>query len=131
MRSGTKHLRIASVIQIILGIASIALTYFLVGSLTSKDLVVAAGITGKEALGILVATYAGAAFQVIAGIFGLLLSKKKSIITVIFGIILFIPQLLSFIHLDGNILLIIVNVLLLLIPYYYLHNAYKNFKDEK
>ena len=37
MRSGTKHLRIASVIQIILGIASIALTYFLVGSLTSKD----------------------------------------------------------------------------------------------
>ena len=65
MRSGTKHLRIASVIQIILGIASIALTYFLVGSLTSKDLVVA-GITGKEALSILVATYAGAAFQVIA-----------------------------------------------------------------
>lgn len=45
MRSGTKHLRIASVIQIILGIASIALTYFLVESLTSKDLVVA-GITG-------------------------------------------------------------------------------------
>lgn len=45
MRSGTKYLRIASVIQIILGIASIALTYFLVGSLTSKDLVVA-GITG-------------------------------------------------------------------------------------
>ena len=130
MRSGTKHLRIASVIQIILGIASIALTYFLVGSLTSKDLVVA-GITGKEALGILVATYAGAAFQVIAGIFGLLLSKKKSIITVIFCIIIFIPQLLSFIHLDGNILLIIVNVILLLIPYYYLHNAYKNFKDEK
>lgn len=99
-------------------------------SLTSKDLVVA-GITGKEALSILVATYAGAAYQVIAGIFGLLLSKKKSIITVIFGIILFISQLLSFIHLDGNILLIIVNVILLLIPYYYLHNAYKNFKDEK
>lgn len=31
MRSGTKHLRIASVIQIVLGIASIALTCFLVG----------------------------------------------------------------------------------------------------
>ncbi len=130
MRNGTKHLRIASMIQMILGLASIALTYFLVGELTSEDLVIA-GISGKEAIGILFATYAGAAFQIIAGIFGLLLSKKKSIVTVIFGILLFIPQLLTFIHLDGNVLLIIVNIVLLLIPYYYLHNAYKNFKDEK
>ena len=130
MRNGTKHLRIASIIQMILGVVSIALTYFLVGKLTSEDLVIA-GISGKEAIGILFATYAGAAFQIIAGIFGLLLSKKKSIITVIFGILLFIPQLLTFIHLDGNVLLIIVNIVLLLIPYYYLHNAYKNFKDEK
>lgn len=130
MRNGTKHLRIASIIQMILGVVSIALTYFLVGELTSEDLVIA-GISGKEAIGILFATYAGAAFQIIAGIFGLLLSKKKSIITVIFGILLFIPQLLTFIHLDGNVLLIIVNIVLLLIPYYYLHNAYKNFKDEK
>ena len=130
MRDGTKHLRIASIIQMILGVVSIALTYFLVGKLTSEDLVIA-GISGKEAIGILFATYAGAAFQIIAGIFGLLLSKKKSIVTVIFGILLFIPQLLTFIHLDGNVLLIIVNIVLLLIPYYYLHNAYKNFKDEK
>ena len=130
MRNGTKHLRIASIIQMILGVVSIALTYCLVGELTSEDLVIA-GISGKEAIGILFATYAGAAFQIIAGIFGLLLSKKKSIITVIFGILLFIPQLLTFIHLDGNVLLIIVNIVLLLIPYYYLHNAYKNFKDEK
>ena len=130
MRNDTKHLRIASIIQMILGVVSIALTYFLVGELTSEDLVIA-GISGKEAIGILFATYAGAAFQIIAGIFGLLLSKKKSIITVIFGILLFIPQLLTFIHLDGNVLLIIVNIVLLLIPYYYLHNAYKNFKDEK
>lgn len=60
-----------------------------------------------------------------------MLSKKKSIITVIFGLLLFVPQLINFIHLQGNIALIIVNIVLLLIPYYYLHNAYLNFKKDE
>lgn len=124
MRSGTKHLRIASVIQIILGLGSIVATYFLIGSASAEEI----GTDGEKALLILVLTYGGQVFQVLAGVFGLLLSNKKSLFTVILGVLLFIPQLIAFIHVDGNIWLIIANVILLAIPYYYLHNAYKNYK---
>ena len=45
MRKGTKHLRIASIIQIILGIGTIALAYFLL----DKGDVLASGISGEQA----------------------------------------------------------------------------------
>lgn len=124
MRSGTKHLRIASVLQIVLGVSSILLTYFLAGEADETTILV----SGEEALWALVTAYAGGGFQVLAGLIGLALAKKKSILTVILGVILFISQLLYFMHLDGNIGLIIFNIILLVIPYYYLHNAWKNFK---
>ena len=116
---------IASAIQILLGVGSLLMTYFLIGESDPT----ASGVEPQQALGILVLTYAGYAFQVVAGITGLILSKKKFILTVIFGIILFIPQLVTFLHVQGNIALIIVNALLLAIPYYYLHSAYKNYKS--
>ena len=124
MRSGTKHLRIASVLQIVLGVSSILLTYFLAGEADETTILV----SGEEALWALVTAYAGGGFQVLAWLIGLALAKKKSILTVILGVILFIPQLLYFMHLDGNIGLIVFNIILLVIPYYYLHNAWKNFK---
>ena len=124
MRSGTKHLRIASVLQIVLGVSSILLTYFLAGEADETTILV----SGEEALWALVTAYAGGWFQVLVGLIGLALAKKKSILTVILGVILFTPQLLYFMHLDGNIGLIVFNIILLVIPYYYLHNAWKNFK---
>ena len=48
---------------------------------------------------------------------------------IILGALLFLPQLIHFINLKGNIPLIIINAVLLIIPYYYLHSAYKNFKQ--
>lgn len=124
MRSGTKNLRIASIIQIIIGAASIAATYFLIGA---GD-VSATGIEPEKALGILVATYCGYGFQVLAGIFGLLLANKKSLFTVILGVLLFIPQLITFLHVKNDITLIIVNAVILIIPYLYLSSAVKNYK---
>lgn len=121
---GTKGLKISSIILILMGVASILFTYFLVGEAEASDITV----SGSEALKSLIMAYASAGFQVLAGLIGFALSKKKSIITVIFGIALFIPQLLYFMHLDGNIILIAINILLLVVPYYYLHSAYKNFK---
>lgn len=124
MRSGTKHLRIASVLQIVLGIAYIIFMQFLVknGDFSNTD--------GEKALFKVMLSYGGAAFQIVAGLLGLLLANKKSIITVILGILLFIPQLVAFINVKDNIVLIIINAVLLAIPYYYLHNAWKNFKKE-
>jgi len=124
MRSGTKHLRIASVIQIIMGIISLIAVYFMIGA---GDVTVS-GAAPEKVLLVLVFTYCGYVFQVLAGIIGLLLANKKSLLTVILGVLLFIPSLISFIHVQQDIKLIIVNAVLLAIPYYYLHNAFKNYK---
>ena len=107
-----------------MGLASILLTYFLAHEVDASDITV----SSLEALKSLILAYASAGFQVLVGLIGLILSKKRSIITVILGIVLFIPQLLYFMRFDGNFVLIGVNILLLVIPYYYLHSAYKNFK---
>ena len=125
MRSGTKYLRVASVIQIILGAASMLLTHYLVGNGDASI----AGISAPEALGALILAYGMAVFQILAGIIGLMAADKKSLFTVFLGILLFIPQLAHFCSIKGNIGMILVNVIALAIPYLYLHNAWKNYKD--
>jgi len=125
MRSGTKHLRIASVLQIVLGLLSFVLANFL---LQEGD-VAAAGVAPEQALWILTLTKGGYLFQIFAGVVGLLLANKKSVLTVLLGILLFLPTLATFLQVKGDILLIVLNAIALAIPYYYLHNAYKNFKS--
>ncbi len=122
MRSGTKHLRIASAIQLLYGVGVTIATSLLVGA--------AEEIPGdpENALLLLILTYAGYGLHILAGIVGLLLAGKKSVLTVIFGIALFIPQLFYFFHVANDVPLILLNVAFLALPYYYLHNAYKNFK---
>lgn len=88
MRNGTKLLRTAGFIQILLGLAVILSTYFLIGS-TSAD---SFSVPAEKALLLLTATYAGGAFQILAGIAGILLSKKKTLLTVIFGVLLVHPS---------------------------------------
>lgn len=127
MRKGCKHLRIASVLVIALGVISIIGIRMILGS----D--VAAGeLTGTQldgALGGLVGLYAFNGFKIQAGLIGLALSNKKSILTVILGIILFLCQLVPFLQSGNGTATIIVNIVLLVIPYYYLHNAYRNYKE--
>ena len=98
MRRGTKHLRIASVIQIVLGAVSAAAIYLMIGTEGA-----AAGVDPQAALAALLLSYAGQALRVIAGLFGLLLSNKKSLFTVILGVLLFVPQLAAFLQVDGSI----------------------------
>ena len=124
MKSGTKNLRIASVLEIIMGAASLFLTHYLVGH---GDVTVA-GISAPTALGLLVAAYGLAGFQILSGIFGLMMANKKSLLTVVLGVVLFIPQLAHFFNVKGSIGMIIANIVILVIPYLYLNSAYKNFK---
>ena len=124
MRAGTKNLRIASVLEIIIGAASLFLTHYLVGH---GDVTVA-GISAPTALGLLAAAYGLAVFQILSGIFGLMMADKKSLLTVVLGVALFIPQLAHFLNIKGSIGMIIVNIVILVIPYLYLNSAYKNFK---
>ena len=85
-------------------------------------------IKEEEAFFALIIAYLTAFLSILAGVACLVKSNKKSILTVIFGLILFIPQLINFINVKNDTLLIVVNIIALVIPYYYLHNAWKNYK---
>lgn len=127
-KKSSKHLRIAGVIVILLGVLSILAIR---GILSSNS--VFAGIseeTAKETLFGLTGLYAIYIFQIIAGLFALLMAGRKSIITVICGVLLFVMQLWPFVKSGNDMTQIIINIVLLAIPYYYLHNAYKVYKSK-
>lgn len=125
MENSKRNMRIAGIIQIVLGIGTILLTYFLM----AKGDASAAGLSAKKSLAILVMTYGCAGFQILAGLIGAAKAGKKSLLTVVLGVILFIPQLWNFYSADGKISLIIVNIILLAIPYFYMSSAYKCYKN--
>ena len=124
MRSGTKMLRIASLLQIVFGVGYFFLARFLLG----EGEVVLGDLSGEDALMTVLISYGGCAFQVIAGLLGLALANRKSLLTVILGIALFIPVLANFLQTLGNVVTIIVTAVTLIFPYLYLHAAWKNYK---
>ena len=129
-RKGYKHLRIASILVILLGMISILAIQLLLGASEAET---AAGLSEsalKSALAGIVAIYAMNIFKIIAGLIGLVMSNKKSLLTVILGGLLFIIQLAEFFQTGSSIAEIVINIILLVIPYYYFHNAVRNYKDQ-
>lgn len=129
-RKGCKHLRIASILVILLGMISILAVQLLLGASEAET---AAGLSEsalKSALAGIVAIYAMNIFKIIAGLIGLVMSNKKSLLTVILGGLLFIIQLAAFFQTGSSIVEIVINIILLVIPYYYFHNAVRNYKDQ-
>ena len=124
MRKGTKMLRIASLLQIIFGVAY----FFLARLLLGKGEIDLGNLSGEEALMTLLIAYGGCAFQLLAGLIGLVLANKKSFVTVLLGILLFIPVLANFLTTEGDIITILITAVTLVFPYLYLHGAWKNFK---
>lgn len=126
--SGTKSLRIGAILEILLGAASIFAVRMMLGSDTAF-----AGSSLAEGESILYSVfvlYGLCALQIVAGLLGLLLSGKKSLLTLVLGLGLFLVQLIRFLHVNGNIPLILGNVILLLIPYLYYRGAYRNFRGQ-
>ena len=99
-RKGCKHLRIASILVILLGVISILAVQLLLGASEAET---AAGLSE---------------------------SALKSLLTVILGGLLFIIQLAAFFQTGSSIAEIVINIILLVIPYYYFHNAVRNYKDQ-
>ena len=124
MRKGTKMLRIASLLQIIFGVAY----FFLARLLLGKGEIDLGNLRGEEALMTLLIAYGGCAFQLLAGLIGLVLANKKSLVTVLLGILLFIPVLARFLTTEGDIITILITAVTLVFPYLYLHGAWKNLK---
>lgn len=124
MRSGTEHLRIASVIEIFLGIGSILFTYLLIGAGDG----IAPGLVPEQVSRLVALTYGAYAFQAVAGVLGLCLSDRRSAFTVLLGVLLFGSQLILFLRMPYSIPLILINAALLAVAYLYLHGAYQNFR---
>ena len=87
------------------------------------------GTSFEGALGGLIGLYALNGFKILAGVIGLILANKKSKLTVALGFLLFLAQLIDFTHVSGSIATIILNIILLIIPYLYFRSALKNYKD--
>ena len=117
-------LRIASLLQIIFGVAYFFLARFLLG----EGEVSLGDLSGEDALMTVLISYGGCAFQVLAGLIGLALANRKSFLTVLLGILLFIPVLANFLKTEGDAVTIIITAVTLVFPYLYLHGAWKNFK---
>ncbi len=128
-RRGSKHLRIAATLELLLGAALIAGTFLEIGADTEFGGLV--GLDPSKVLFGVSGMYAVNAFKVLTGLLGIALANKKSFLTVACGFICFIMQLSAFFQSGNGGLEIAVNVVLLVIPYYYLHNAWLNFKDKK
>lgn len=121
-----KYLTVTSVLEIIAGLASILLIRFL---LVKGDTIV---ILSKEvettALWGLVLIYGVNIFKILAGIIGLCFAHKKSIITVICGIILVLAHGSNAFVGEISILALTLDIIPLLIPAYYLYGAVQNYK---
>ena len=88
MRKGSKHLKIASIVVILLGVISILAVQLLLG--TSESAGNYSEDVLKGALAGVVGLYALNIFKIIVGVIGLIMSNKKSVLTVALGFLLFI-----------------------------------------
>ena len=50
--------------------------------------------------------------------------RIASVLVILLGVILFVAQLWNFFQAGNGAIEIVINIVLLVIPYYYLHNAY-------
>ncbi len=120
-----KHLRIAGLLEILLGAVSILAVRGLLSLGGAADVTDA---QATAALGGLTLLYVGYGFQILAGLLvGICLAGRRSLLTVILGVLLFVVQLVGFLNTSGMVE-IVINIVLLVIPYYYLHNAYKIYR---
>lgn len=122
MNNTAKNLRIASVIQLVLGIFTLLLTQVLMKNGTVTNM------SAGDAMMNLMAVYAGAGLQIVAGLVGLLRAGKKSLFAFILGILLYLPQLWGLFSAKGELKTIIWHIIMLAIAYFYMHNAYQNYK---
>ncbi len=124
---GSKTLRLGAILEVLTGLVWILAVWSLLGAGggeagTSEELLTGAlfGVFGL---------YAFNGFRVLAGLVGLVLSGKKSVLTVALGFILFLLQLIDFVQVQGNMVMVVINVLLLIIPGLYFTGALKNYKS--
>lgn len=128
MLKGSKHLRIAGILEIIIGAAMLIFTWMLVGEGDFSE-VLKDNAAGSVFISILV-LYGFHIFEILTGIVGVARANKKSYLALILGIIIFAANLWKFFAYDDQtVTQILIHALTLVVPYYYLHNAFRNIRS--
>ena len=127
-RKGCFHLRMASLLVILLGAGSIVAVRLLLGASGTGEGFSESEL--REGLAGIAGLYAVNGFKILAGLIGLALANKRSKLTVALGFLLFVAQLTAFLQIGNGIGEILIHILLLVIPYYYFHSALKNYRDQ-
>lgn len=124
---GSRILKITSILEIIIGVVSLAMTFWILSSKGDTHLMIGVDI-GKAALWTLVLIYGIAAFQILAGIVGFVLSNKpeKYKVCYFFGMGLILIEMYSYINLDYTMANILIRLACTIVPAYYLYGALKN-----
>ena len=127
-RSSNIHLKLAGILMILLGAGSILAIQLLLksGEEIPAQLTV---ISANDAFTGVLYLYGMNAVRILTGILGIALSGKKSLATMTLGIFLFFTQLAAFIETGNAMTHITLNILLLVIPFYYLYSAYNNYRN--
>ena len=107
-------MRVAGALQVFMG-TSILLTI--------------SGIFSSDQAGLLALFYVCGAFQLACGIIALALSKKKTKIPIVLGVLLFIPQALRFLLPSSGTISIVINAVSLVGRAYNLLRAYLKYRD--
>lgn len=126
-KNGAVALRIAGVLEIIIGIISIMLTMWILKDGTENQVVFGLNVA-KEALLTLVAIYLLAGFRIISGFLAIIFSNKPkhSHFCLLLGCLLMIISITSMNKLDHSLDAVIFNYGLLLVPAIYIYGAVKN-----
>ena len=88
------------------------------------------GIFSSDQAGLLALFYVCGAFQLACGIIALALSKKKTKIPIVLGVLLFIPQALRFLLPSSGTISIVINAVSFVVPAYYLLSASLYYRDD-
>lgn len=123
----SKHLRIAGFLEMLIGVSMIIFVWQLLGHDDPNHM---ENAKAMQAFMGVIGLYAIHVFEIIAGLIGIVKSKKGSLLTVLLGVILFLMNLVEFFMHTTNIMEIIIHALTLIVPYYYVHNAVKLFRNK-
>ena len=124
--SGEKILKTTGALEVIIGITSIVLIVLLLKN--NSGFHIFSEEVGKNALWSLILLYGFAGLRILAGIFAIAFAKSRKHIGLLmfFGILLVVIQAFNIITGELSPISIIIDVIIMLIPVYYIYGVYLN-----
>lgn len=122
---GKTILRITGILEILIGIGSLAMIFWI---LSSNEGTILGIEVAKSALLDLVMIYGRAGIQIIAGIAAIMFAgnARKYKVLYFFGMLMILMEIYPYYHMEYSITNILSSILCTIVPAYYLWGAMKN-----